>query len=88
MKNETLDQLEKSAGELAANLPVLFMDGKGDLWLRESSEDSELVSAKPDDILIWIHEARQIAFGLRDALAAEPRRKTPTPKKANGEDAK
>ena len=78
MKNETLEQLEKSADELVANLPVLFMDGSGNLWLRESTEDSELVAAKPDDILIWIHEAREIATGLRAALAAEPRRKTPT----------
>ena len=53
------------------------MDGNRDLWVREPIAPFRLTECNPEDILIWTHEARELARCIRAALAAEPRRKAP-----------
>ena len=86
MKNETLDALNAQADELVETVPLLLLDGEDRLLMHDGV--TILRGYDPHKILRLCFAARELAKQIRDTLAAEPRRKTPTPKKANGEDAK
>ena len=80
MKNETLDQLTEEARELADSLPVLALDGNCDLHQQYTNDKTgvvELHDIRPLDILTVVTNARRMARNLHEALAKEPRHKTP-----------
>ena len=72
MKNERLDELQDLAWEIHRTIPSIDMRRDG------TFVDDDDIEVPPSSVMRRCHDAKTAANALYVAMAAEPRRKTPS----------